>query len=95
MLQKSQKFGTTLTIGPRLQALIDQGLGLGLLWEENYPDQEESTSDGRGEFQRTREWIEKATLTQVFDLWLRGHNLIGYSSLLLDATKIFQKVIKA
>ena len=95
MLEKSEKFGTVLTIGPRLQKLIDAGVGRKLLWSENYPNQEEATPDGRGEFQRTREWIETASLEQVFDLWLRGNNLIGYAQLLLDTTAAFRKIIRS
>jgi hypothetical protein len=94
MLTKSEKFGTVLTVGPRLQKLLDEGLGLTLLWSEDYPNQEEITSDGRGEFQHTREWIETAPLEKVFDLWCRGHNLIGFSYLLLDATKKFREIVK-
>jgi len=94
MLTKSEKFGTVLTVGPRLQKLLDEGLGLTLLWSEDYPDQEEATPDGRGEFQHTREWIETASLEKVFDLWCRGHNLIGFSYLLLDSTKKFREIIK-
>lgn len=94
MLNKSEKFGTVLTVGPRLQKLLDAGVGYRLLWSEDYPDQEESTPDGRGEFQRIREWIETESLERVFDLWCRGNNLIGYSQLLLNATKDFRKIIK-
>lgn len=94
MLRTSEKFGTALTIGPRLQKLLDVGLGEGLLWEEKYPDQEKPTPDGRGEFQRTREWVETASLENVFDLWLRGNNLIGYAYILLRATTEFQRIWK-
>lgn len=94
MLEKSEKFGTVLTIGPRLQKLKDAHLASSLLWKENYPDQEQATSDGRGEFQWTREWVETASLEKVFDLWCRGHNLIGYSEMLLDATKKFRLIYK-
>lgn len=72
MLEKSEKFGTDLTIGPRLKKFVDAGYGYDLLWAENWPEQEEATNDGRGEFQRRREWIETASLEDVFDLWLRG-----------------------
>jgi hypothetical protein len=92
MLNKSEKFGTELTIGPRLQKLLDTGIGHTLLWNEDYPDQEEPTSDGRGRFQYTREWIETASLDKLFDLWCRGHNLLGYAELLLTATREFRKV---
>ena len=95
MLDKSEKFGTVLTVGPKLRKMLDSGFGYGLLWSENYPDQEDSTADGRGEFQRTREWIETASLERVFDLWCRGKNLIGYAQTLLDATTAFKKVFKA
>jgi hypothetical protein len=94
MLNKSTKFGTVLTVGPRLQKLLDAGVGLRLLWSEDYPDHEEATADGRGEFQRTREWIETASLEKVFDLWCRGNNLIGYAHTLLYATAEFRKVYK-
>ncbi len=94
MLTKSEKYGTILTVGPRLQALLDAGWGHGLLWSEEYPDQEEPTRDGRGDFQRTREWIETASVTDVFDLWCRGHNLIGYAQTLLDATETFRRIVK-
>ena len=94
MLEKSEKFGTVLTIGPRLQALLDTGYGRGLLWREDYPDQEESTADGCGEFQHQREWIEGASLEDVFDLWCRGQNLINYAYTLLDATQVFRSIIK-
>jgi hypothetical protein len=88
-----QKFGTDLTVGPRLKRLIAAGLG-DVLWEEHYPDQEKPTRDGRGEFQHTREWIETAPLEDVFDLWLRGKNLIGFAGTLLHATDKFKKICK-
>ena len=94
MLTKSLKYGTTLTVGPRLKKFIKAGYGGGLLWEENYPDQEEPTHDGRGEFQRTREWIEKASLEDLFDLWCRGQNLMGFAGTLLRATTDFRRVVK-
>jgi hypothetical protein len=94
MLNKSMKFGTVLTVGPRLQKLLDAGVGLRLLWSEDYPDQEEATADGRGEFQRTREWIETASLEKVFDLWCRGNNLIGYAPSLLIVVPLFVKICK-
>ena len=94
MLAKSEKFGTMLTVGKRLKKLLDDGVGYRLLWSEDYPDQEESTPDGRGEFQHTREWIEKASLEDIFDLWLRGNNLIGYAPSILRATKVFREVCK-
>lgn len=94
MLKASKRYGTLLTVGPRLKKLIGTGYGAGLLWSENYPDQEDATSDGRGAFQHTREWIETASLEKVFDLWLRGHNLIGYAGLLLNVTTAFRKIVK-
>ena len=92
MLNKSKKYGTVLTVGPRLKRLIKCGLEDDLLWGEKYPEQEEPTEDGSGEFQHTRLWIEKASLEVVFDLWCRGQNLIGYSELLLDATEQFRRI---
>lgn len=92
MLKKSVKFGTKLTIGPRLKAFAKLDIADQLLWEENHPNQEEPTNDGRGEFQRTREWIETATIEQVFDLWCRGQNLMGYAETLLDVTSTFRQV---
>ena len=92
MLQKSSKYGTVLTVGPRLKKFIAAGYGDGLLWGENYPDQEEPTQNGRGEFQKTREWIERARLEQLFDLWCRGHNLIGYAQTMLRAVPIFRRI---
>jgi hypothetical protein len=94
MLDKSEKFGTVLTVGPRLKKLIDAGVGRDLLWSEDYPTQEDAAIDGRGEFQHTREWIETASLEKVFDLWCRGNNLIGYAELLLHATAEFRKVYR-
>jgi len=94
MLSKSEKYGTVLTIGPRLKKLIAAGYGNALLWSEKYPDQEESTPDGRGEFQKTREWVETASLEQVFDLWCRGQNLIGFANLLLDAAASFRQIVR-
>ena len=94
MLKKSLKYGTTLTAGPRLKKLIRAGYGDGLLWSENYPDQEEATQDGRGEFQKTREWIETASLEDLFDLWCRGQNLMGYARVLLKAATVFRRVAK-
>lgn len=94
MLDKSAKFRTVLTIGPRLRKFQKAGLAEQLLWEEQYPDQEGETRDGRGDFQRTREWIEQAPLQEVFDLWCRGQNLIGYSALLLDATAAFRSICR-
>jgi hypothetical protein len=94
MLKKSEKYGTVLTVGPRLKKLIRSGHADELLWSEIYPDQEEATRDGRGEFQRTREWVESASLEEVFDLWCRGNNLIGYSRKLLRATEVFRKVAR-
>lgn len=92
MLTKSEKFGTVLTVGPRLKRFIEMGYAHRLLWSEDYPDQEEKTPDGRGEFQKTREWIETAPLDEVFDLWLRGQNLSGFSEILLRAVPVFTKV---
>lgn len=92
MLEKSEKFGTVLTVGPRLKRFIAAGMKEQLLWGEKYPGQEEATADGRGEFQRTREWIETASLEDVFDLWCRGQNLIGYAETILDAVKVFNRV---
>lgn len=94
MLKKSKKYGTVLTVGPRLQKLLDANVGHNLLWSEDHPGLEEPTLDGRGEFQRTREWIETASLERVFDLWCRGNNLIGYADTLLRATDAFRKIIK-
>lgn len=94
MLDKSVKFGTVLTGGPRLKKFIQAGYGHSLLWSENYPDQERETSDGRGEFQRTRDWIETSSLEDVFDLWCRGQNLVGFASTLLNATAAFKRIIK-
>lgn len=94
MLKKSEKFGTVLTVGPRLKKLIRAGYGDRLLWSEGFPDQEESTNDGRGRFQQTREWIETASLEKVFDLYLRGHNLMGYAEIMLEATTVFRRVVK-
>jgi|SRR5271157_322725 len=94
MLKKSQRFGTALTVGPRLQQFIDAGYGDSLLWSEGWPDQEEETHDGRGEFQRTRLWIESAPLEQLFDLWCRGNNLIGYAGTILGAVKTFHRVFR-
>lgn len=51
-------------------------------------------SDGRGQFQRTREWVETATLEQLFDLWCWGHNLMGHAAMLLDATAAFRRIVK-
>ena len=94
MLTRSKKFGTVLSVGPRLGRLANVGLADDLLWEERYPDQEKPSSDGKGEFQQTREWIETAPLELVFDLWCRGHNLIGYARSLLYATSEFRKAFK-
>lgn len=94
MIENSKLYGTKLTVGPRLKKLLRERYGYELLWEEKYPDQENPTSDGRGEFQNTREWIETAKLEDVFDLWLRGRNLVGYSGLLLHAVTTFRKVIR-
>lgn len=94
MLEKSEKFGTVLTVGPKLRKLLDAGVGYKLLWEEDYPDQENATPDGRGEFQHTREWIEAASLEDVFDLWCRGNNLIGYAGTLLRATTAFKRIYR-
>lgn len=94
MLKKSQKFGTVLTVGPRLKKLLAEGFGEGLLWSERFPDQEKASRDGRGEFQNTREWLETASLEDVFDLWCRGQNLVGYARLLLDVTKAFRRICK-
>lgn len=94
MLEKSTKYGTILTVGPRLRKLIRAGVASDLLWSENYPDQEEPTQDERGEFQRTREWIEVAPLEDLFDLWCRGNNLIGYAGKLLRAAEVFRKVAR-
>lgn len=93
MLKSSVKFGTELTVGPRLQKLVDAGYS-NILWEENYPNQEDATNDGRGQFQHTRESIEIATLSEVFDLWCRGQDLSGYSDMLLHATATFRKAIE-
>lgn len=95
MLKKSEKFGTRLTVGTKLKRLARMGLADELLWEEKYPEQEKETRDGRGKFQHTREWIEKASLEQVFDLWCRGRNLIGFAGIMLRATKNFRKVFGA
>jgi hypothetical protein len=94
MIKKSQLFGTQLTVGPRLKKFIRSGYGDPLLWEEGYPDQEEATADGRGEFQRTREWIEKAPLEDVFDLWCRGQNLCGFADTILKTVKTFRRIVK-
>ena len=94
MLKKSVKYGTPLTVGPRLKKLIKAGYGDRLLWSESYPDQEEPTQDGRGEFQKTREWIETASLENLFDLWCRGCNLVGFAGTLLKATTVFRRVVK-
>lgn len=94
MLDKSQKFGTVLTVGPRLKRLTNAGFGDSLLWEENYPDQEKPTADGRGEFQWTREWVETADLEDVFDLWCRGQNLIGFADTLLEACDVFKRICR-
>lgn len=93
MLKKSELYGTTLTVGPRLKKLSEAGYS-DILWSENYPEQEKPTRDGVGEFQKTREWIETAPLEEVFDLWCRGHNLIGYAGLLLKSTDVFKRVCK-
>lgn len=95
MLQKSDKFGTILTVGPRLKRLMSAGMGDSVLWDEAYPDQEKPTRDGRGEFQHTREWIETANLEEVFDLWCRGQNLVGYAGTILEACAVFKKIFKA
>lgn len=92
MLKKSEKFGTILTVGPRLKRLIAAGIGSSILWDEHYPDQERPTQDGRGEFQHTREWLETASLEDVFDLWCRGQNLIGYADTILEVCAIFKRV---
>lgn len=94
MLTKSEMYGTKLTVGPRLKKLLGTRFGEELLWSERYPDQEYATQDGRGEFQKTREWIETASLEDLFDLWCRGQNLIGFAGLLLDATTVFRRVVK-
>lgn len=94
MLDKSEKFGTVLTIGPRLKKFINAGYGNELLWAERFPGQESDTSDGRGEFQNTRELIETAPLEWIFDLWLRGNNLLRYSEVLLKATADFRRIVR-
>jgi hypothetical protein len=94
MLEKSEKFGTVLTVGPRLQKLIDADVGEDLLWGEDYPEQEKETRDGRGEFQMIREEIETDSLERVFDLWCRGENLLEYAERLLFATQEFRKVFE-
>lgn len=93
MLSKSSKYGTALSIGPRLKKFIETGYGHELLWGENYPDQEKETPDGRGEFQMIREWIEVASLEDVFDLWRRGYNLAGFSCVLLRAAAEFRRIV--
>ncbi len=92
MLEKSEKFGAVLTVGPRLKKFISAGYADSILWDEDYPDQEEATADGRGRFQHTREWLETASLEDVFDLWLRGQNLIGYADTILEAVPVFKRV---
>lgn len=94
MLEKSQKFGTVLIVGPRLKKFLAAGVGESLLWRERYPGQEQASRDGRGEFQNTREWIETASLEGVFDLWCRGQNLIDYARILLDVTKAFRRIFE-
>jgi len=94
MLKKSEKFGTELIVGPRLKKFIRAGYGDALLWKEKYPTHEYATNDGRGEFWHTREMIENETLEKVFDLYLRGQDLMGFSEKLLKATKEFRRICK-
>lgn len=92
MLKKSKKFGTVLTVGPRLKKFIAADLGDAILWSENYPEQEKPTHDGRGEFQHTREWIETAPLDALFDVWCRGQDFVGYADTILETVEVFNRI---
>lgn len=72
----------------RLKKLEKMGILEEFLWEEQYDEPRP------GYFARLREEIETMSEEDLFDLWCRGQNLMGYASLILRRVDQLRKVMR-
>lgn len=78
-----------LPLGERGQKLKRLGLLSELLWEEQYPDQE----DFPGYFRKHREWLETASVEELLEYWCRGQNISGFGPHILEAVDGIRKAV--
>jgi hypothetical protein len=70
------------------QKLNELGLLQDIMWHERYKE------DRPGEFQRDRSRLENESVEEVFDRWLRGHNIMGYAGTIMSVLDDIRKVVK-
>jgi hypothetical protein len=74
--------------GKRAKRLKRLGIYEEVMWHEGYREERE------GQFKQEREALETESLERVFDRWLRGQNLSGFSAIILRRVEQLKKVTK-
>jgi len=72
----------------RVEKFEKTGLLSEILWEERFKE------DRPGYFAANRQWLETATEQEIFDQWLRGQNIVGYSEIIANALDEIRKVVR-